>query len=294
LCILSAFKNTGMKLIKGFILFCFLGGTISGCFDRPDFSNTPQISYERIQFKQSSETDSLILTIKFRDGDGDLGLNDNTPPFNDSFYYLVTGDQVSDTIPMSTTTVYRSSPPYTAYTLLTNPNETPVTGKLVTNKTRNQPNYSGFPVYDPNSCLHYSFIEILVPASFNAVDETYTITDTLEDQLKNKYYLVQEALLYKTNPYFYNIEVRFDVLEGGVYKEFDWFKEFCITFNGRFPFLGDDRRPLEGTIRYGMANPSFLTLFNVKTLRLRIKIRDRARNISNEIETPPFTLTGIK
>jgi hypothetical protein len=76
--------------------------------------------------------------------------------------------------------------------------------------------------------------------------------------------------------------------------EFDWFEEFCIDFNGRFPVLTNQEGPLEGTIRYAMPNSSFLALFSVKTLRLKVSIRDRALNLSEEVTTPQFTLDGIK
>jgi hypothetical protein len=290
-----------MKFIKGLVLFCFLGGILSGCFDAPEFTNTPEISFKKIQFKETpslGDFDTLVLYIDFKDGDGDLGLNDDFSeyPYNDSFYYIAAGSTLADTLKVSTRTVYRSSPPFTAYSLLVPFGNTSPSGKLITSKTRNNPNYSSLPVYNPASCLNYTFAEVLVPASFNAVDETYTITDTLKDQFNNSYYLVEDILFYKKNRNHYNIEIVFEYLENGEYKVFDWFKEFCIDFNGRFPVLGNinQKRPLEGTIRYAMANSSFLTLFNVKTLRLRVKIKDRSLNVSNEILTPPFTLTSIK
>jgi hypothetical protein len=286
-----------MRAIKGFILFGFLGSVVSACFDAPEFADTPEISFEKIQFKEtpaSADYDTLILFLDFKDGDGDLGLDPNSTedsryPFNDAFYYLATGSSKIDSV--TTTVVYTSSPPYDAFILLES--EADFTGPLVTERMRSEPGFEFLPEYDPNSCLNYSTTQVLVPEWFEAVDETYNILDTLFDGLDNEYYLVEEALLYERNVNHYNIDVEFFVLEAGNFVPYDWFENFCIEFNGRFPLLGKGERPLEGTIRYAMANPSFKAIFGVKTLKLRIKIRDRALRTSNVIETPPFTLNSI-
>ncbi|WP_044171924.1 hypothetical protein [Flectobacillus major] len=69
-----------MKKITLFVLA--LIGLIS-CISEPDFSIIPEIGFNRVQVltKQSADIlgnttkrDSVILTIDFKDGDGDLGL----------------------------------------------------------------------------------------------------------------------------------------------------------------------------------------------------------------------------
>lgn len=292
-----------MKFIKGLVLFCFLAGSISACFEAPEFTNTPEISFNRIQFKETpspSDFDTLVLYIDFKDGNGDLGLDDNYSgyPYNNSFYYITAG--INDTTKISTilfSNAYakpnRTEPIYKDYILVTL-KDTDILGKLVTNRTRLNQEYSYLPVYNSESCLNYSKTEVLVPESYNMVDETYSIIDTVYDYLGNRAFVIKDVLLYSPNANHNNIEIIFEYLDNGEYKVFDWYKEFCSDFNGRFPVLGNEKRPLEGTIRYAMANSSFLTLFNVKTLRLRIKIKDRALNISNEVITPSFTLTSIK
>jgi len=282
-----------MKVIKGLILFCFLGISISACFDPPIFNDGPEISYNKIQFKETpavGDFDTLILYIDFRDGDGDLGLDDNylDEPFNDSYYYLyepITPGDPLDTVRVITEII-------DGYIVLKKNGG--ATGKLVTDRTRTEPGYSSLPLYDANSCLDYSFSQLLVPESDNAVDASYNIIDTLLDQFDDQYFLIEEALLYKRNIYHTNIYVTYEIFENGSWVEFDWFKEFCIDFNGRFPVLTNQEGPLEGTIRYAMPNSSFLALFSVNTLRLKVSIRDRALNISEEVTTPQFTLDGIK
>ena len=83
----------------------------------------------------------------------------------------------------------------------------------------------------------------------------------------------------------------------GSFTEFDLTKEFDYpscggTFDGRFPILFKDKpgTPLEGTIRYGMGSNAFKAFFSIKTLKLRIQIKDRALNKSSFIETAEFTL----
>lgn len=280
-----------MKAIKGLILFCFLGCTVSACFDAPNFDIVPEISFNKIIFKEKSpanDYDSLILYLNFKDGDGDLGLSsidsrDQEYPYHDAYYFLADG--TGDTTSVTTEVI-------SGYAVIKD--DGLASGKLVTNRTRFLPNYSYLPKYDPNQvCLNYTVTSLVVPESLNAVDATYNIIDTLVDQDQSRYFLIDEPLLFRKNPYHYNIVVKFWVLENGVWKEFDWYKEFCIEFSGRFPLLGNGNRPLEGTIRYGMANPSFLNIFNVKRLKLSIQIRDRALHTSKEIYTQDFTLSSI-
>ena len=79
------------------IIFSVLG--FNSCKKKPEFSIIPQISFVNIARygvfqKQPDNTiaynDSIPITITFKDGDGDLGLdaNDITPPYN--VYNIVT------------------------------------------------------------------------------------------------------------------------------------------------------------------------------------------------------------
>lgn len=138
---------------------------------------------------------------------------------------------------------------------------------------RTDPNYSNLPEFiNPFSCINW---------------EIYR-----EDNV------VIDTFYFELNPDHHNIDVDFLVKNpNGTFTEFDWTKEFdfpnCgVTFDGRFPILFEDRpgSPLEGTIRYGMGSTGFRILFSLKTIKLRIQIKDRALHRSNIIETPEFTL----
>jgi len=286
-----------MKVIKGLILLCFLAISISSCFDPPEFTTTPEITYDKIQFKEvpgAGTNDSLILYINFKDGDGDLGLDPDDPeysqyPYHSSDYFLTTpGCSVSpcDTTKVSTRLV--TDEEGVPYILL---NSNGITGKLVTSRTRNESGYTYLPAYSNNNCEFYSEDRILVPEA--AADASYNILDTLYSGT-SKFFLIQEPLLYKKNTNHYNIEVRFFVYEGNNgFVEFNWAK-FCYEYDGRFPLLSSQSNALEGTLRYGMGNPSYLALFSVKTLRLEVRIKDRALHVSNKISTQQFTLDGIR
>jgi hypothetical protein len=265
---------------------------VSACFEAPEFSDTPRITFKDIKFKEigeASDYDTLILYLDFKDGNGDLGLSslnedDFEVPYNSEFYFLATGS--GDTIPIVSTIKQN-------YTVL-NDNEQP--GKIVTSNTRLLPGYEYLPAYNPNSCVNYSFLtEVLVP--FSSVDATYDIQDTINLNGKD-YAEIQEAVLFRPNPNHYNIEIKFWQFQGGEFVEFDWFKEYCITFDGRFSTSLSaiptyDDRPIEGTIRYAMPSTSFLAIFGTNTLRISARIRDRALNVSNTVYTE-FDLNKIR
>jgi len=152
------------------------------------------------------------------------------------------------------------------------------TGTLVTYKTkRTNPNYAYLPSFvSPYNCTNWE-----VRKKDQQIDTVY----------------------FESNPNQYNIFVQFYLKnQDGSYSEFDWQKEFASypscgeTFNGRFPVLSKDlslKKPLEGSIKYSMKSVGFLVLFNIKTLKLRITIQDRALNKSNTIDTGDFTLQQI-
>jgi len=234
-----------MHLIRGFGLFAIILIGVSSCFNPPEFPVEPQIEFKSIQYKEigtgfDSDYDSLILTISFKDGNGDLGLDASEvdPPYNNKFFFVQPD------------------------------------GKYITYKTRRTvAGYDTLPAFvKPYNCINWEVIR-----------ENNIVKDTLYFQL---------------NPDYNNITVGFFVKNSdGTFTEFKWREAFnfpnCgISFDGRFPILYKDKpgAPLEGTIRYGMGSLGFKALFSIKTLKLRIQIKDRALNKSNIIETNEFTL----
>lgn len=268
----------------------------------PNYPIEPSIEFKSIQFIETSlvsEFDTLKLKIKYRDGDSDLGLDDNylEPPYNPYFLFLEDGS--GDTIKVYTEIIY-------GYEVVKNPLE--ITGKLVNDKTRLKPNYEYLPEYNPNSCLNYNYMQLLVSEESEALDENYNILDTLIDQLNKKYFLIEEPLLYDRNENHFNIFVEYYISDDGVnFTRFDWFEEFCFDYNGRMPLILDyhgtikagpftikAKTPWEGEISYSMNGTTFKVLFQAKKLKLKITIKDQALHTSNIIETPVFTLDEIR
>ena len=65
------------KYLSGIIIAILIMVIISACFKAPEFANEPSISFNSIIFKKGAtdlDPDSLIVTVNFQDGDGDLGL----------------------------------------------------------------------------------------------------------------------------------------------------------------------------------------------------------------------------
>lgn len=89
-----------MKSNWSLVLIIFLSFVGHSCFDPPEFPLVPSIEFDDIYFKEvgtSSDKDSLVLSIKFKDGDGNLGLDPSElyEPYNDVYFFLYNGDTVT-------------------------------------------------------------------------------------------------------------------------------------------------------------------------------------------------------
>jgi hypothetical protein len=292
------------KLLSG-IAFLATGVLVSQCdegWENPHYPDAPSIQFTKLKFIEvagANIADTLKLTINYKDGDSDLGVapDEQDEPFHPVNYFLEDGS--GDTTKVATQLVFTSDDrPY----FLLNP--VGFGGKLVTDRTRNKPNYGYLPVYDEHSCLNYTQIEMIVPAA-NA-DDSYNILDTLFSA-GNMYLLIEDYVLYELNPYASNLHVGFEVFDNGEFREFDWLENYCFEFSGRFPeinkrtssiktppFYINPSTPWEGKITYNMVSTGFLPIFSVKTMRLKIMIYDRNLHASETIYTPSFTLDGIR
>lgn len=221
-----------MKLKNHTIITLLLLLIWVGCISPPeDFPTVPQIDFNDLEFVPTSGSDSLIITLDFRDAEGDLGLNatDIYPPFNELIY--LTDDA----------------------------------GQFIT--------YSERPEDAPD---------------FNNRD--WVIFPLINNQE------IKDTIWVKENEDYYNILVKFFIKRGGNYSEFNWSDPpYFTTFNGRFPRMLDEEqeRAIEGEIRYSMLSLGWNSVFRNDTLKLEIKVKDRALNESNIVSTPDFTLSQI-
>jgi hypothetical protein len=289
-----------MKIGKGLALFLLLCGVFSSCFDPPEFPRVPSIEYWKTEFVDAA-TDSLIVYINFKDGDGDLGLDSEDPnyinyPYNNTFFFQEHNGGF-DTL--YSTITQTQGPNQVPYEILNIPNA--ANGKLVFPRTRKKPGYGSLPPYN---CIYYEYLlarNLLIKQSdYPALDKTVRITDTIKSQSGQFYYQIQDTLLVSTNPNHYNIEIDFLIKRGkDDFVEYDFKKESqncgVQSYDGRFPFLTEKPgRALQGTLRYSMNSAFFLNVFSIKTLKLRIQIKDRALHRSNIVETQEFTLDKIR
>lgn len=284
-----------MKILKGISTFLFFSIIFGACFDPPTFPVVPEIEFESIVFvegKSIIDNDSLNLIIRFKDGDGDLGLSasQTDEPYNTTNFFLVNNGELEK---VGTIERYTNLPPFI--------NPAPgQQGKLATVRTRNEPGFGTLPPYTtPYSCINYTYDSVYVSEEDKDIfDDTYNLYKTLSAPNLPKVYVLLDTFYYETNEFHNNISVDFLVKQNdGSFQEFDWVTEFCVadnapgtSFDGRFPVLAEKSGPLEGTLQYSMVSSGFLALFSVKTLKLRIQVFDRALNKSNVIETPEFTL----
>jgi hypothetical protein len=295
---LTGLKITAMKTIKGLATFIFFSVMFGACFSPPEFSTVPSISFQRVFFRENPDPvakDSLVVEINFQDGDGDLGLGDafSDYPYHTVSYYLANdGD---------TTTLGTFSPYTNLQEVLLVPEG--AVGKLATVRTRKTPGHgyeNMFPEYIcpfKNTDYVYDSIYVLEQDAHIFDESTHNLFRTYNGggQFPD-IYVLWDTFAIRKNPYHFNINVDFLVRQNNdTYVVFDW-KNSCgfgADFSARFPILTDGSNPLEGTLRYGMGTVGFHQLFDGKTIKLRIRIFDRALNASNVVESQPFMLQDI-
>ena len=92
-CLKTLTRNDKMKkriVFQPILVALFISATTVGCFEPPSYSNTPEIVFNNITkftVKDSfSKRDSVIISLDYKDGDGDLGegVNGrNSPRYSD-------------------------------------------------------------------------------------------------------------------------------------------------------------------------------------------------------------------
>lgn len=300
-----------MKLVRSALIFVISGVLVSACFNPPEFSNTPEIEFEGVYFGLSpAGEDSLVISVSFRDGNGDLGLSatgDDESPYHEiNFYANKNGElaPISSYLPQSLNgyilKVAKQTPDPT-YALDLPPDGV---AELITLQSRNE----GFtlpPFVDPFKCASNDeaylndrdlpgTVLIFRDLGFLIKDKS-TIKDTVVqiDEPSRYWFLVEDYFYIRPNVGHNNMYVKFFVEEGGTFVEYDFAENGCETNNGRFPILTDRSRAVEGIISYSMVNAGFLSTFGNKQMKLEVTIYDRALNASNTILTPAFRLEEI-
>ncbi len=239
--------------------FILIYPLLLSCNEENTFSEIPSISFERMVFKESENNfvqDSLILTINFIDGNGDLGLS------NDENSY-----------------------PYHQYNAIIDENFNWIT---YGSNDVNPPFY----IYEPNGSITFYSNE----DNRNTFNCNNYIIDTINSSTQLDTFYIQKNInnknifieFYKKN------EDKFELIDWT--RVFDEEYGCGIDFNSRFPPLNitNTNQVLQGKLRYGMVSYGFESVIQNDIFKLKIHIKDRALNSSNTIETPEVTLQQIK
>lgn len=209
---------------------------LASCDIDPEFPVEPKIAFESINFNKSDNgLDTLILRVRFQDGDGDLGLSGG-----------------------------ETDPPYQLYTPKFKENGEP----CFFSDRFNTVDCAGLPLdYD---CTNY-----LSPVRIG------------QD-------LVNDTVYVEYNENRNNFIVELMTKQNGQFEVFDL--QNCQTLSGRFPRVKenfDTSSPLEGVIEFRPPSYGFSSIFRNDTIKLRIRIKDRALHESNTVESCEFTLNDL-
>ena len=231
---------------------------IISCNEDNSVSEQPVISFENIIFKKSENNftqDSLILTINFIDGNGDLGLSNEENGY-----------------------------PYHQYNAIIDENFNWVT---IGSNEVTPPLY----IYEPNGALTL-FSDIDNRSPFNCNEY---IIDTLNSSNLLDTFLIQKNINNKNIyiEFFKKNGNDFELIDWT--RVFDQEYGCGIDFNSRFPPLniGNANQALQGKLRYGMVSYGFENVLENNIFKLKIFIKDRALNTSNIIESTEVTLQEI-
>lgn len=290
-----------MKAKNGLLLF-IISLLLISCFDAPEFSNTPAIKLADIYFgksKRLDKPDSLVVTVTFEDGDGDLGLDNNqlSDPFHNYDYFIATSE--GTLLKVGKTELVPD------YYVLNIPPGT--NGSIADWETATQPpfNTQMVPFSPSTACTNYSrlnpvthYDSVLIASEFESL-----LAGSEEDWEKvtyerpGDYIIVRDTFYTAPNPNFYNMEIHL-LKKTGVneFEEFD-FTPYCpLSFNGRFPTLTEPGKenPLSGDITYSMTSSAFESIMGNNIWKLRVIVRDRTLNVSRPAESKEFTLDEIR
>jgi hypothetical protein len=254
-----------LKPITTYILSSGFFLLLAGCFEAPDFADTPKITFENVEFKQgSTDFDSLIISINYEDGDGDLGLDedfDTDPRYIPGRFALFEDDS------------------------------------FVTIKDIGQPlpgisSFTEVPGFErPYDCVNW----VEVPFNNNSKDTLLFIPNENTFNFFVKF-LFRDKGADDSVPFEeFNWVTEVDPIACGspINGRFPVLRD-----------LSESDAPIEGLIRYSFISQGLVFLFEDKELKLEVSIQDRKLQRSNSVtitgnkdansDATGFTLAGIQ
>lgn len=258
------------------------------------FIESSQLDFVPGALTGQSRTDTIKLTFKFRDGDFDLGLmqTDIDSPYHRVNFFLENSGVLSK---MVTKKVYEDVKP------LLSPRQS---GKLATYRHLKNEMLSPPAL---NLCVNYLYEqELFISSVHQSVVDEESIAEILTKSGRPDIFRLADTVLIEHNRHHHNILITYLVEQpDGSFSPFDFQKQYCSTFDGRFPYLvGTWSAPTikygpfsvrryskqRGQMIYSMMSVGFRPLFGGKRIKVRFSIKDRALNESNVLETEPLLI----
>ena len=254
-----------MRWIKSLFLGLILAGITDSCLQQPEYSVIPSIELLDVTFKPGNLAqqiqDTLIITLKFRDGDGDLGIGPDDSATWDSY-----------------------SPWYWAYDTV-NFN----LGYTGDNTVTPPPGYKYINYRAKFNVPPLDTLPLLDCKNWEELYRGQVLTDTL--------YITQNLKAFNINVDIYTSSTGgapYTKFDPSTYFTFPGCN--VNMFRGGFPNLSSDvnkKSPLDGVLTYKIQSFALKSIFNIATLKIEVQINDRAYNLSNLVEKEGFTLSSI-
>ncbi len=251
-----------MRWIRNLFGCLILVWVVGACLKQPENSVIPTITLQSVNFKHvfPVAADTLIVTLKFTDGDGDLGIN---------------GDETAIYTSASDSTDI-NSPFYYVYD--------------------SAKNTVWYYVHEPNVSLPKGYHYVNYASHRNIHTHPFDTLPSAPTCANWEFRASPADTLYiQDNPYNNNFFMDVYIKNpSGTYTYFDITTLYPLAectpnaFNGRFPILSSDlgkKSSLDGTITYKYQSAGLYLHFEGETLKIKVYILDRAFHKSNVVES---------
>jgi hypothetical protein len=255
-----------MKWIKKLSIGIVLIGAVDSCIKEPSYSDVPRIELKDVYFKKGSLNqliaDTLVIKLKFTDGDGDLGIGPEDAVLPDY-----------------------QNPIYWAYNT--------TNFSLISGTDKSVPLPAGY------TFLDYKARKLSQFASLPGINcqNWELLSDNGSPPLVDTIYITQNLRAFNFNVSFYTrVSVtpeKYELLDPSPFVSLS--KCTANLFRGTFPDLSNDRKsaPLDGIITYRIQSLGLSKIFANSTLKMEVTINDRAFHDSKPVEKKGFTIQQI-